>query len=337
MSTERAPSESTEPARPPVSQSLSNFVRRQFRDQNVRTVALVYGLTAALIIVATFLTHGTRSPDLTWSIVLFASVTAVVAYGQGIVVLTRGFDLSIPSVLTLGGVLLTSLSGGSNLAAIWAIPLVLFVGAGAGFFNGVGVAYLRISPIVMTLASSVIIDGIIQLSTNAAYKREAPPVLTGLMEGHAFGMPWIVLFIAVFTVAGSVVLHKTTFGRQVYAVGNSEWAAFLSAIRVRSILISVYMVSGVCAALGGMMLAGYAHRSYLGMGAPYLLPSVAAVVIGGTSVLGGRGTYIGTLAGALLLTALSTLLDSFAAPSAVKTIVLGISVLAAALISSRRS
>lgn len=311
---------------------------RAFVHTTAINVLAVYVLTVLLIIGATFWLPGIRVVSFTWTIVVLSSVTAVVAFGQGAVVLTGGFDLSIPWVITSGGLLLTTLTQGTNGRLWWALPIVLLAGGMVGLCNGLGVAYLQLSPIVVTLATNVVLQGVVLLFTGSAPQGVAPPLIVDLMSKRLVGgIPAVAFLLALFVILGVVLLQRTAFGRQVYAIGNNSRVAYLTAVPVRRVRIFVYVLSGSCAALGGILLSGYAGRSYLGMGDAYLLPSVAAVVIGGTSVLGGRGSYVGTFGAAALLAALAAVLDGLGGSVAIKTIILGLCVLVAALFSSRRT
>jgi ribose transport system permease protein len=142
-------------------------------------------------------------------------------------------------------------------------------------------------------------------------------------------IPILVFPLAGFVVAAILLLQKTTFGRAVYAVGNSQTVARLSGVNVRATIVAVYAISALCAGLGGWMLLGFANQSFIGMGDQFLLPSIAAVVIGGASALGGRGKYIGTVGGALLLEALSAVLGAVFQSAATQDILYGVIILLA--------
>jgi ribose transport system permease protein len=149
------------------------------------------------------------------------------------------------------------------------------------------------------------------------------------MTGHLAGLTPVVFFLAGFVLAGLLLLGRTAFGRRVYAVGNSLEAARLSGVRTGRVLISVYVLSALCAAIVGILLTGFSGQASLGMGDDYLLPSIAVVVVGGALITGGQGHYLGMVGGALLLTALQTLLAGTTLPYAFRAIVFGCVVLAA--------
>lgn len=304
---------------------------REVRDRH-RTAAQVlpvYLLTLLLLAVGEMLHVGFISVANLGAVLLLSTFLGVVAYAQGIVVLTGGFDLSVAWVMTMGGVMLTGLSRGSNANALWAIPLILATGSFVGLLNGLGIVFLDIPPIVMTLAMDVIVQGVVMTVISGTPSGAAPPLLMALATTNVVpGVPWLVVFFAVFVAAGILLLTATPLGRYVYAIGNSQRVSRLSGVRVNLVLVTVYAISGFCSALAGMLIAGYTQTAFLGTGDTYLLPSLAAVIVGGASIFGGRGHYGATAGGAILLTVLSTILASLNWPDAVRSIVYGAVILA---------
>jgi ribose transport system permease protein len=149
------------------------------------------------------------------------------------------------------------------------------------------------------------------------------------MTGKVAGLTPVVILLVLFVIGATVLLSRTTFGRRLYAVGNSRTVALFSGVFVGSILVKTYALSGLCAAVVGIMLVGFSGQAFNDMGDPYLLPAIAAVVIGGTLMSGGQGHYLGMFGGALLLTALTTVLTGLLLPDSMRSIVFGIAVLAA--------
>ncbi|WP_244851520.1 ABC transporter permease [Caballeronia sp. SL2Y3] len=256
---------------------------------------------------------------------------AILGLGQGAVILTGGLDLSMPWLITLSGVLLTGLTHGVNGAAAWAVPVVLGVGVLVGLFNGIGVVMLGLPPIVVTLAANGLLQGLTLIYCNGSPQGWAPSAVSDFTNGRLGPLSLAAWSVPVFLAFALLLLHRTPFGRRIYAVGNSQIAAKLSGVRVGAVLIAVYCVSAVCAALVGLLLAGFSSQAFLGMGDPYLLPSIAVVVVGGALITGGRGHYLGVFGGALLLTALGTLLAGTTVPPAVRDIINGVVVLAAVI------
>lgn len=256
---------------------------------------------------------------------------AVLGLGQGAVILTGGLDLSVPWLITLAGVLLTGLTHGVNEAATWAVPLVLCAGLAVGVFNGVGVVVLGLPPIVVTLAANGLLQGITLIYCNGSPQGWAPTAISDFTNGRVGPLSLAAWCVPLFLALALLLLHRTAFGRRIYAVGNSQVAAKLSGVRVGATLIAVYCLSGLCSAVVGLLLAGFSSQAFLGMGDPYLLPSIAVVVVGGALITGGRGHYLGVFGGALLLTALGTLLAGTTVPPAVRDIINGLVVLAAVI------
>ena len=226
---------------------------------------------------------------------------------------------------------------GSDAALLYALPTVLIVGCLIGLANGVGVVFLGLSPIVATLATNGILQGLALLYSNGTPDGFASPSLRWFMTGHILGMTPVVPFVVLFVIAAVLVLARTPFGRRVYGIGNGERVARLSGIATGRTLILVYVLSGFCAALVGCLLTGFSGQASLGMGDDYLLPSIAVVVVGGTLITGGRGDYLGMLGGVLLLTALQTLLAGTTLPYATRAILFGVVILSAVMVLRERN
>ena len=265
------------------------------------------------------------------SLVVLGAFLAILALGQGAVILSGGLDLSVPWTIGFCGILAAGLIQGSNAVTIWAVPVALVVGALIGLVNGVGVALLGMPPIVVTLAMNGVLQGAALLYSNGTPAGFASPALRWLMTGAVGGITPVVALMAVFILFGVTLLSRTIFGRWVYAVGNSPRASFLSGVDVRATTMGVYVLSGFCAALVGVLITGFSGQASLGMGDEFLLPSIAVVIVGGTLITGGRGNYIGMLGGVLLLTALQTLLAGTTLPHAVRDIIFGTVVLISVL------
>lgn len=310
--------------------SLGELINR-----NRPTIKLVLPafVCLGLILIATELMLGNALLNLGYynTLLVLSSFLMVLALGQGAVILTGGLDLSLPWGIALAGILVSSFAAGSNDDLIWAIPVVLAIGAATGLVNGMGIVILGLSPIVMTLAMNGILQGIALLYSNGTPDGFAAPGLRTFMTYRFFGVTPVVPFLFVFIAAAMLLLHRSTFGRRVFAIGNSARAAELSGVPVKVTTILVYVLSGTCAALVGILLSGLSGQASLGMGDEYLLPSIAAVVVGGTLITGGRGNFAGIAAGVLLLTALQTLLAGSTFPTSVRSIVYGLVILGAVI------
>ena len=200
------------------------------------------------------------------------------------------------------------------------------------------VAGLGISPIIATLATGSMLEGIALVFSHGAPIGNAPPVLLWFLNSRLGGLPPAVWFLAIFVLIATLVLNGSGFGRRVRAIGNSQWVARLSGVHVPAVTVAVYILSSLCSAIVGLMLAGFSDQAYYDMGKPYLLASIAVVVLGGTRITGGRSHYIGILGGALLFTAMGSMLQTTSLPEAVRSIIYGgVLLLAVILLRDKRS
>jgi ribose transport system permease protein len=229
------------------------------------------------------------------------------------VILLGHIALSIPWTIGLGGMMATAATGffGETLGVPLAIPFGIACGVAVGLVNGLGVAYLRAPSMIFTLGMNAVAQGLMVYHTGGfAPQDRAIPLMREIAAGRLIpGVPNPLLVWLAVGAATVFMLTRTTLGRQIYAIGNKERAVFLSGVDTRRVLLICFAISGGCAAAGGVLLAGWANRSYQAMGDPYLLPTIAAIVLGGTNVLGGRGTYLGTVAGVILITLLQSILS----------------------------
>jgi len=301
-----------------------------------RPVVLAYVLVIVLAIVGEVITTGFLTTSHIDQLLIEASFIAMVALGQSFVILSGGIDLSIPWVLNGAAVLLTLWANGSNAKAAWLTPLLLVGGAVIGAANGIGVTILKIPPIIMTLGMSSMVEGGLLLYTNGGSGGYAPSSIT-YVATHRWGpVPVVALVWLAALVLATIVLSRTPYGRRLYAIGLNRRVAVFAGVNVRWVTVAVYVISGVAAALAGVVLAGYVGESYLGMGDPYLFSSVAAVAIGGASVLGGTGNYVGTTAGAIVLALLASILPILGFSQSTLEIVYGLVILVAVSLSAIR-
>jgi ribose transport system permease protein len=304
----------------------------------LRLVAPSWGL-AALAIAATLVTYGSGLSALGYinSLMVLTSFLAILGLGQGAVVISGGLDLSIPWTIAFIGVLLTGITSHNPELTAWAIPIVLSVGLFTGVINGLGIVVFGLPAFVMTLAMNGILQTAALVYSNATPVGLAPRWLQWFMAGKLLGLAPIAWSLVLFALISILLLSRTTFARRLYAIGNSSEAARLSGVRVGLVLVCVYALSGLCSAIVGVMLAGFATMASLGMGDPYLLPSIAVVVVGGTRITGGQGHYFGILGGAVLLTVITTLFAGTTMPPATRDMILGFIVLIAIIALRERN
>ena len=302
-------------------------------------IVAAYGAAVLLFVIGAWVHPGFGSFNSITSILLIASFVGLVAAGQCFVVLIGGIDLSVPWVVNAAAILLVTSSLGQDARAPYAIAVTLGMGALAGLANAIGIVWFGVPAVVMTLAMNGIIEGLaLGLSggmTCAACASYAPPVIAAAVHDVWLGIPaalwlWLVVIAVV-----SFVLSLTRFGRATYAIGNNGRAAYLAGVNVNRTTILLYALSGMFSALAGILLVGFGGQASLGMGAPYLFQSIAAVVIGGVSILGGRGNYLGAAAGAVSLTTLVSVLLALNMPDYGRSIIYGVVILALLLLYGR--
>ncbi|MRG57906.1 ABC transporter permease [Phyllobacterium sp. SYP-B3895] len=310
-------------------------VSASFLSRNRETIryALPAYVCLLLVIIVTqlWLGRAVLNPTYWNSLAVLSTFLAILALGQGTVILTGGLDLSVPWTIGISGILLAGIVNGSDAALTYALPAVLLIAAAIGFINGVGIVILGISPIVMTLAMNGILQGFALVYSQGTPAGFSSPMLRWFMTGKIWAVTPVVPFMVLFVVVSVLLLGRTAFGRRVYGIGNGLRAAQLSGIAVGRTLILVYVLSGFCAGLVGILLTGFSGQASLGMGDDYLLPSIAVVVVGGALITGGRGHYLGMLGGVLLLTALQMFLAGTTLPYATRAILFGLVVLGAVM------
>jgi len=239
-----------------------------------------------------------------------ASITGIVAIGMTFVILTGGIDLSVGAILAVAGVSFAMMIQ-RGLPVGTALIIVLLLGIFMGLLNGLGSTFLGIQPFIMTLAVMAIGNGLALLLSNGtpqAFTSENK-LLEFMGNGSLFGIPGPVWIFAAGAIIAGIVLRYLPFGRFVYGIGGSLEAARLSGVKTTRVLLIVYMISGLCAAIAGIITASRLYVGHPTTGSFIMLDSIAAVVIGGTSLIGGRGSVAGTIVGVCLLAMVANLLN----------------------------
>ena len=205
-----------------------------------------------------------------------------------------------------------------------------------GAINGFGIAYVGIAPVIMTMASNIIYQGLLVGFTGGTPGGSIPQVIKDLAVGDIGGISTLFLLWMLVSAAAWILLVKTPYGRKLYGVGTSEQVSLFSGVSVKKIKLSAYAFCGMMAALAGMLYSGKLSQLYLGMGDTYQMASVSAVAIGGISLVGGSGSYIGAIAGSFVIIILDGLLAAMSLSQGVQKIIYGIVLFLAVLISSRK-
>jgi ribose transport system permease protein len=278
---------------------------------------------------------GTVTPLWASNVLMFAAPLAIMGAGQTLVMLTGGIDLSVATVATGAAYLMAT---NASSGAAFAIGVAILLGVVVGLVNGIGVALLRVQPLVMTLGAGLMTSGVMIVYSQhmMASTPRVPPVIQTLGAGKVLGLVPVDLFLWII-IGGAVLfgLARTGFGRLLYAVGDNREACHLAGVRVWRVLFADYLISAVLAAITGLVLVGGTNAADLSLADSFLLPSVACVVIGGTSIFGGRGGYGGTIVGALILTVLTGLLTLLDVSEPIKQILYGAIILSLAAAYAR--
>jgi ribose transport system permease protein len=307
--------------------------RRLFRDRPVIPLSV---LLILLVVVSELVRPGIVSPDWAGVMIRAAVPLAILAGCQTLTMLTGGIDLSVGAVASMSGFVVATLVGDQGLAV--ALIVALAVACIVGFFTGIGVGVFRVHPLIMTLGMGLVVLGfantwqLIMLQTGAGVPEELRWLGTATFGGILPSSLLVFLPVAAVILIG---LRRSGYGRLLYAVGDNPVAARLSGTRVWQVLIVLYVISALLAGIAGFLISGLTNVASVTLADSAVLPSVAAAVIGGTSIMGGRGGYAGTIVGALILAVVSSLLSSLGLPEALRQVLFGAIIVAVAAAYNR--
>lgn len=327
-----------------IDQRADAALRRQRLTFVMKVVSAIVGLAAVITVVNIF-THGAfLTAGNIINVLRQITYNAILAVGQTFVIITAGIDLSVGSLISLTGVVMALFANSMTItgaALVCATLLVgVVVGGFAGFVNALPVVRLGLPPFITTLAMMLVARGAayelshgrpIALTSNAFNSTGTGFLFQGVVP-NVPGLPVPVLWLAIIVAFFAIVLAKTRFGRYTYAIGGNEEAARLAGVRVGLIKTSAYVISGVCAALAGLLLMARFSSGSPQTGEGYELQAIAAVVVGGTSLIGGRGSILGTFIGAFLIGILNNVMNLLSIESYAQEIVLGGVILAAVIV-----
>lgn len=260
------------------------------------------------------------------NILRLASFIAIIGAGQTLVIISggEGIDLSAAPVVTVGALLTYMIINGQNNMILPVLLLVIAVGAVIGLINGLGITFLKISPFVMTLVMSGVVQGALILWTKGYYDGRVAPIMTQLIARDlVWGIPGMIFIWILIGVLMTILLERTRYGKQLFAIGVNRTAARLSGVKVKRMVILTFVLAGAMAAFSGFLLVGYTQNAGPNLGNQYLFPSIIAVAIGGTLMSGGKGSYFGTIAGAIVIQLISSLLTTMQLPQALQQIIYG--------------
>ncbi|AXB33034.1 ribose ABC transporter permease [Vibrio campbellii] len=296
-------------------------------------IALIF-----LIVVVSFLNPNFFTVDNILNILRQTSVNAIIAVGMTLVILTAGIDLSVGSVLALCGAFAASMIA-LEVPVLIAVPTALFAGAALGAISGIIIAKGKVQAFIATLVTMTLLRGVTMVYTDGR------PISTGFTEtadafawfgtGYALGIPVPVWLMVIVFAAAWYLLNHTRFGRYVYALGGNESATRLSGINVDRVKIGVYAICGMLAALAGIIVTSRLSSAQPTAGMGYELDAIAAVVLGGTSLMGGKGRIMGTLIGALIIGFLNNALNLLDVSSYYQMIAKAVVILLAVLVDNK--
>lgn len=313
---------------------MDRFVALLKRPLSIAVIAILVLLAGGEL-----LSPGFASPRQIVTLLSIAALLGVVAAGQNMVILggREGIDLSVGGIISFAAFLAGNLMQQSDANILHALALVLGATFMIGLVSGLGVVVLRIPPLVMTLGMLGVVQGGLVLLTRGVPSGRAAPLLGRIVSDPVlFGLPGIVfIWIAVGAIL-TLILRRTTFGFNVYAIGANELAAAMAGVPVRRTRALLFALSGFLSGLTGILLLGYTEYVFVGAGDQYMLPSIIAVVIGGTSLAGGSGGYVGTMAGAVVLILLQSILTTLNIPPFGRQIIFGLTLLGLMLLYGRQ-
>lgn len=303
-----------------------------------RPLVVALALIAALLVLGEALSPGFASPQQILRLLIVAALLGIVAAGQNLVILggREGIDLSVGGVVSLSAIVAGNLMNGTDAGIPAAIAACLATGALIGLANGFGVTLLRIPPLVMTLGMLGVLQGLLVVVRQGIPSGRAAPGLSSFVtQPFLLGLPGIIWLWALIGVVMALILSRTVFGHRIYAIGSNEQAAYMAGVPVRSVRVALFVLSGMFAAVAGICLLGYSGSSFANVGELYMLPSIIAVVFGGTPLSGGKGGYTGTMAGALLLVILQSILTTVNIDESGRQMVFGVTLLVLMLFYGR--
>jgi ribose transport system permease protein len=299
--------------------------------RNLRRQPWVWSFIGALAVwIATIAyIEGQGAGEIVTAALSFACFTVIVGTGQMLVITTGpgNVDLSIPATITLCGTVAMKVMDEQNSMLLVGILAALAAGIVVGLLNYALIRFLRIPPIIATLSLSFLVQSA-AIAYNRGIRIKPPSMLDAFTTDDIFGVPWLAIFTILFSLAAGVIVSRSYYGRAISAIGQNSRAAWLANIPVERFRLITYMGSALLSAVCGILLAGFSGGPALDMGSEYLLGSIAVVVIGGTSVAGGRASVPGIWGASLFMFLLVTMLNTFGASAGIRLIMTGLIIIA---------
>ena len=283
----------------------------------------IWVATAVLFALSPLLASGSVSRSALLSMLPFAAILAIAGIGQTLVIQQRGLDLSVPGMITLSSILVTRIPDGHDDRLWKAIGVILLACIASGLVSGIAITYFSITPLVATLGVNALLQGVIFQITSGASTSAAPPGLADFSLDKTFGIPNALLIAVAVILIVAGIIRSTVVGRRFVAVGASPAAAHAAGVRVKAYEVATYVFASITYGAAGILVAGFLDTPGIGAGNNYLLPTIAAVVLGGTSLVGGVGSVVATGGGALFLTQLDQVVRGMGYGTAVQFIIQG--------------
>lgn len=320
---------------PPVTGAAKQETRKRFTWAKMEGFAIRHAMVVVMLfVIAFFLYKSARfgTMDNLTTILIAAAPFALIALGQTLVILTGGIDLSVGSVIAASAMAAAYVAKATNGNLLPTILIAVAVGLAAGAINGFVVSRMNVPPFIATLGMLTLASGIAYVIGGGAPINGLPASFGSIANTEVLGLKIPVLLMILCIVGLAIVMKRTSYGMRVYAVGGNRLAAEIAGVKSKRILFSVYTISGVLAGISGLMLASRVISGAPNLGGGYELDAIAAVVIGGASLMGGRGTIWGTAIGLLLIQTLNNGLDLLIVPSYWQDVIKGVLIVLAVAI-----
>jgi ribose transport system permease protein len=298
-------------------------VRRALGNLHAPRYAAIWVATALLLAFSPVLASNSLSESALLSMLAFAGLLAIAAIGQTLVIQQRGLDLTVPGMILLTTVILTQHAEGSDARLPVAILLVLLACVASGLVSGIAITQFGITPLVATLGVNALLTGTVYELTSGQATATSPLGFSNFAGGKTLGVPNTAVIAVIAVVIVAVLIRTTMLGRRFVAVGASPAAARAAGIPVTAYVIATYVLASLAYGLAGILFAGYFPTPGLSAGSDYLLPTIAAVVLGGTSLAGGTGSVVATAVGAVFLTQLQQILTANGAAQSIDFMIQG--------------
>ena len=308
---------------------------KAMKKKRINTVIICYAALAVLWLITSLSIKGFATINRTVNTLQTASFLGIVATAQTIVVVTGGIDLSVSGVITFASVVIAALLK-TDIHPLLCAAIAILAGACIGAFNAFSINFLKMPPLIMSIATLSIIEGSLLIATNGTPPNGKSDLIVWLAKGKPLlGVPNSVWIWALVCLCVYWLLHRSRYGRHFFGMGTNMRVCLLSGVKTKKLTFMAYMLSSSLASLAGTLLFGYIGNTYLTLGRPYQLDSIAAVVLGGTSILGGSGNFLGTIAGTLILIILKDTLNVLNIAQSGRNILLGVIIVLLLLVYGR--